>query len=254
MELETIRQKHDVWMKRAEDLTNENKLLKREIKLLEEEQDSLNGTVEMLQHQLQQHKKQAKEELRSHQVTEEELQQKVQEQQAMTESMLKELESNRMEMSHMAGKLEAMTVKRKQYNQECHQLQQLVDNMRHKLEDKEMEVNSLRYQIARLTGAITKQEDSHFSAKEQEMLTSFYSDRENKMAESSSIVTSQTKKESRGKATDPKPGVEESHPDDKKCPLRGESVGLGDNLVFHYLTKCQGDCKKGKEKRKNCGL
>ena len=39
-------------MKRVEDLTNENELLKREIRKFEKEQDSLNGTVETLQHQL----------------------------------------------------------------------------------------------------------------------------------------------------------------------------------------------------------
>ena len=71
--------------------------------------------------------------------------------------------------------------------------------------------------------------------------------RENKMAESSSKPTSQTKKESRGKASDSKSGVEESHPDDKKCPLCGESVGLGKDL-FHYLKKCKGYYQKGKEK------
>ena len=124
-----------------------------------------------------QEREQAKEELRSRQVTEEERWQKDQEQQAMTESMLKELESNRMEISRMAVKLEAMTTKRKQYKQECHELQQLVDRMHHELEDKEMEVTSLQNQIAKLTGAVTEQVDSHFSAEEQEKLTSVYSDR-----------------------------------------------------------------------------
>ena len=39
-------------MKKAEALTNENELLKREIRKVKEEHDSLNGTVETLQHQL----------------------------------------------------------------------------------------------------------------------------------------------------------------------------------------------------------
>ena len=103
----------------------------------------------------------------------------------MTETMLKELEVNQIEMSRMALKLEAMTAKRKQYKQECRQLQQLVDNMHHELEDKEMEVSSLQHQIEQLTGAITEQVDGHFSAEEQEKLTSVYSDRESRMVEGS---------------------------------------------------------------------
>ena len=43
-----MRQKYEARMKRAEDLTNENKLLKREIRKAEEEWDSLNGTVKTL--------------------------------------------------------------------------------------------------------------------------------------------------------------------------------------------------------------
>ena len=39
--------------------------------------------------------------------------------------------------------------------------------------------------------------------------------------------------------------------DDKKCPMCGESVGLGNDLQLHYLTKCKGYDKKGKEKRKS---
>ena len=38
-ELETMRQKYEAWTKRAEDLTNENELLKKEIKKVKEEQD-----------------------------------------------------------------------------------------------------------------------------------------------------------------------------------------------------------------------
>ena len=51
-ELETMRKKYEAWRKRAEDLTYENELLKREIWKVKEEQDSLNGTVETLLHQL----------------------------------------------------------------------------------------------------------------------------------------------------------------------------------------------------------
>ena len=39
-------------MKWVEDFTYENALLKREITVVKEKQDSLNGTVETLQHQL----------------------------------------------------------------------------------------------------------------------------------------------------------------------------------------------------------
>ena len=57
-------------------------------------------------------------------------------------------------------------------------------------------------------------------------------------------------KESRRKTPDPKPSVEECHLDGKKCPMCGESVGLGNALQLHYLTKCKGHNEKGKEKRK----
>ena len=63
-----MQQKYDTGMKRAEDLTNENELLKREIRILKEEQDSLNGTVEMTRSQLQQYREHTKAELRLLQV------------------------------------------------------------------------------------------------------------------------------------------------------------------------------------------
>ena len=103
----------------------------------------------------------------------------------MTEMMLKELESNQMEMSLMAVKLETMTAKRKQYKQECRQLQQLVNSMQCELENKEMEVSSLQHEITQLTGAVTDQVDDHFSAEEHEKLTDVYGEKECKMAESS---------------------------------------------------------------------
>ena len=71
-----------------------------------------------------QERKQANEELRSRQATEEERQQKDQEQHTMTETMLKELESNRMEISHMTVKLETMTAERKQHTLELKTLRQ----------------------------------------------------------------------------------------------------------------------------------
>ena len=89
----------------------------------------------------------------------------------------------------MALKLEALTAQRKQYKQKYHQLQQLVDDMHHKLENKEMEVTSLQHQVTQLTGAITEQVDSHFSVGRQEKLTSVYSDKGNKMAENSKQAT-----------------------------------------------------------------
>ena len=38
LELETMRQKYEAWMKRVEDLTNENELLKWELRKVKEEQ------------------------------------------------------------------------------------------------------------------------------------------------------------------------------------------------------------------------
>ena len=74
--------------------------------------------------------------------------------------------------------------------------------------------------------------------------------RENKMAENPSKPTSPTKEKSRGEPPDPKPSVKESYPDNKKCPMCGESVGLGNDLQLHFWTKCIGYHKKGKDKRK----
>ena len=47
-----MRQKYEAWMKRAEDLTAENEILKREIRKLEDEQDSANAAAETLRQQL----------------------------------------------------------------------------------------------------------------------------------------------------------------------------------------------------------
>ena len=52
LELKTMRQNYETWMKRAEDHIYEIELLKKEVWKVEEEQDSLNGTVKTLQHQL----------------------------------------------------------------------------------------------------------------------------------------------------------------------------------------------------------
>ena len=50
LKLDTMRLNYEAWMNRAEDLTNENELVKVEKRKVKEEQDLLNGTDETLQH------------------------------------------------------------------------------------------------------------------------------------------------------------------------------------------------------------